>query len=73
MKPMIDVIAEALEVEIETLNEHLNDFRQHPHWDSLAALNLIVLIDQYYSFPLEVDQMKNAKSIKDLESLVTRS
>lgn len=73
MKPMNEVIAEALEVETDTLNAYTNDFRQHPNWDSLAALNLIVLIDQYYSYPLEADQMKNAVSINDLENLISKN
>lgn len=73
MKPIIEVLAEALETDAQSIKEYSSDFKQSPFWDSLTALNLIVLLDQYYSFAITADQIKDYKSIEDLENAVKGS
>jgi len=61
----IGLLEEMLEIEKGTLEEStlLSDIDE---WDSMAALSLIVLMDENFGKKLTGAQIKNFKTIKDI-------
>lgn len=64
-KEKIALLEEMLELDEGSLNEVtlLTDIDE---WDSMAALSLIVLMDETFNKKLTGDQIRSFKSIKDI-------
>lgn len=51
--------------ESTTLNSNLDDLG----WDSLAIITAIAVFDEVYGVTLDVDKLKNCKTLKDIIKL----
>lgn len=69
MRTFIEIVAECLEVEDVTLQEDFQ-FKMHPKWDSLAALGLIVAIEDEYGVVLNDGDLQNLHTLQDLAKFV---
>lgn len=45
-------------------------FRDLDEWDSMVALSLIGMIDEEYDITITGEDIKNAKTIRDLQTIV---
>lgn len=61
----IVLLEEILELEEGTLNEDI-ELEDVEEWDSMAALTLIVLMDEKFKKKLTGSQIKEFKKIKDI-------
>jgi len=59
------LLEEMMELDEGTLVED-TELEGLPEWDSMAALSLIVLVDENFSKKLTAAQIKNFKTIKDI-------
>jgi acyl carrier protein len=64
---LIDRLADILECAAADLDE-ATVFRNHPHWDSLAALSLIAMLDSAYGVILPHTEFERLQTIGDLDA-----
>ncbi len=69
MNDFLEKMAEILEVETSELTEDM-DFKSMQSWDSLAQLSVLALAQDDYSKAITIDDLKSAKSFKELYELV---
>lgn len=68
MAEIRDVVAELVNVPVGTLHSD-TEFRGLPGWDSLAMLSLIVMYEDEFGLSISNEQLKQARTIADLEML----
>ncbi len=61
----IQAFEEILDVPPGTLNED-SDFKERPEWDSLAALSVMVKIEDSYKKVIDPSVLKNSRTIGEL-------
>jgi len=66
MDELIQIVKEFLKVDIDE-NSKLGDFEK---WDSLGHLNLFMKLENEYNTKFEIDEIMNAKSIKNIYKLL---
>lgn len=59
------LLEELLELDTGTLNEGM-ELRQAENWDSMAAISLIALVDEYFHKSLSAEQIKKFITIGDV-------
>lgn len=66
---LIDIIAEALEIDISLVN---GDFKLDPddNWDSIALLSVIASIDEEFNIQLDGDKLAECRSIPEILKLL---
>jgi len=69
MDQFIARFAEALETEAATLDAG-TEFKTLADWDSLAALSVIAMIDEYYGASIGGDELERARTLDDLRQAV---
>lgn len=57
--------AEALEMDANELTFD-SEFRKLPHWDSLAYLSLIAMLDEEFDIQIEQAEFKSLVTIEDV-------
>lgn len=62
--------AEALEVDVATLDGGV-EFKTLSNWDSLAALSVIAMIDEYYGASIGGDDLERARTLDELWQVVS--
>ena len=62
---MSKIIEELALEESTTLNSNLDDLG----WDSLAVITAIAVFDEVYGVTLDVEKLKNCKTLKDIINL----
>lgn len=62
--------AEELKVEERKLEDA--DLRALPEYDSMAKINISLLIEEIFELQLDYEVLKNAKSVKELYDLCSR-
>jgi len=68
-KEFIEKFAEQLETELSNC-ELTTNFRDLEEWSSLAALNVLMMIDEEYGVALPADEMRKVNTIQELFDLV---
>jgi acyl carrier protein len=68
---LIEKMAEILECSPNAL-EGDADFRDHPHWDSLAALSTIAMLDSDYGVVVPQDEFESIQTLNQLEALIAK-
>jgi acyl carrier protein len=70
----IEIFISKLETEIEELTpgtlQPETDYRQLPEWSSMHALILIALAETEYDVTLTGDDLRSAKTIQNIYSLI---
>lgn len=61
--------AEALEIDAASININ-TEYKELDVWDSMAALNLIAMVDDKYQTSIGGDSIEQAKTISDLWMLI---
>lgn len=61
----IQALEEILDVPLGSLNE-ASDFKEQPEWDSLAALSVMVKIEDSYKKVIDPLVLKNSRTIGEL-------
>lgn len=69
MDQFIARFAEALETDPASLDAG-TEFKTLANWDSLAALSVIAMIDEYYGVSIGGDELERARSLDDLRQAV---
>lgn len=64
-KEKLELIEETLEVSTGSLNEEMN-LDQVEHWDSMAVISLIVMLDEKFGKRITVSQVKQFKTLGDI-------
>ena len=67
----IELLKETLEINDREINVS-DKFREYNEWDSIAALNVIAMIDEEYDFVLEVNRFKELQTVGDLISEIKK-
>ena len=69
MDKLVDIIAEALEIDKSVAE---NDLKLDPEddWDSIALLSVIASIDEEFDIQLERDKLAECSSISDILKLL---
>ena len=65
---MIDpyqLVAEALECDIQTLNEN-SSMINHPMWDSIGHLNVMMALEEHYGVDIDDDTIRQHQSIEGI-------
>lgn len=70
MDQFIARFAEALETDPAALDA-ATEFKTLANWDSLAALSVIAMIDEYYGASIGGDELERARTLDDLRQAVT--
>jgi len=65
IKEKLSLIEEMLELEAGSLSPE-DSLDQYDQWDSLAALSLIVLLDENFSKQISGEKIKGLKTINDI-------
>lgn len=65
MQELIERLADILECDPAELTEH-SIFRDHGHWDSLAVLSTLVMIDEHYQILVPHSDLGKMKTVGDL-------
>lgn len=65
--PLVDRLADILECAAADLDE-ATVFRNHPHWDSLAAVSLIAMLDSAYGVTLPHAEFERLQTIGELDA-----
>lgn len=65
LKEKLVMLEELLELEEGTLNEN-TELKGLEEWDSIAALSLIVLLDEEFKKTVSGKQVKEFKTVKDI-------
>lgn len=68
----IEKFAEAVEYENETPLTPDTKFRDLDIWDSLAHLNLILMLDEEYNTQIEQAELKNLLTLGDLFNFINK-
>lgn len=66
----IQAVEETLDLPAGTLNEG-SDFKSYPSWDSLAALSIIVLVEDHFKKNIDTAVLKNSATLGDLLAQIT--
>ena len=66
----ISHFAEALETDAALLSAD-TEFKNLPNWDSLAALSVIAMIDEYHEASIGGDDLERARTLADLWQAVS--
>ena len=66
---ILNVIAEALQINIKSLNEK-SDYNNTVAWDSLAITNIIVALEEEFDIDIELDDAENFISVKNILSIM---
>lgn len=61
----IQALEETLELPAGTLNER-SDFKASPAWDSLAALSIIVLVEDHFKKSIDASVLKRSNTVGEL-------
>lgn len=69
MDQFIARFAEALETDAASLDAG-TEFKALANWDSLAALSVIAMIDEYYGASIGGDELEGARTLDDLRQAV---
>ena len=69
IKEFIEKFAEAIEIEDATLNESTK-FKDLNEWSSLAALDILAMIDEEYDVTLTGKDIRSANTLEELYNLV---
>jgi acyl carrier protein len=64
---LVDRLADILECAAADLDE-ATVFRNHPHWDSLAAVSLIAMLDSAYGVTLPHAEFERLQTIGELDA-----
>jgi len=66
---LLDIIAEALEIDISLVN---GDIKLDPddNWDSIALLSVIASIDEEFNIQLDGDKLAKCRSIPEILKLL---
>tara|TARA_B100001175_G_C19428016_1_gene599670 strand:+ start:875 stop:1096 length:222 start_codon:yes stop_codon:yes gene_type:complete len=69
MDKLVDIIAEALEIDKSVAD---NDLKLDPedNWDSIALLSVIASIDEEFDIQLDGDKLSGCRSISDILKLL---
>jgi|ADurb_Gel_03_Slu_FD_contig_21_5165883_length_1929_multi_4_in_0_out_0_3 acyl carrier protein len=71
MDKFIELIAEALEKEVGSVNS--NDiFRDFPEWDSLAHLTVISLIDEEYGMVIPREEFGKMQTLAEVYDYIQK-
>ena len=68
---LISQLTEAIECEPDSLKLETR-FKDLPNWDSMAALSIIAMADEYYGRAISGDDLKSANTVGDLIALLSR-
>ncbi|MCB1864533.1 MAG: acyl carrier protein [Chromatiales bacterium] len=68
---VLDKMAEILECSPKELNGSVA-FRDHPHWDSLAAISTIAMADADYGVELSPTQFEQLETIDELDACLRK-
>ena len=69
IKEFIEKFAEAIEIEDVVLNES-TEFKELNEWSSLAALDILAMIDEEYDVTLTGKDIRSANTLEELYNLV---
>jgi acyl carrier protein len=69
IKEFIENLSGALEMDSNLLSSE-TVFKDLSNWDSLAALNLIAMVDDIYKVPVGGDDIDNSETIFDLWQVI---
>lgn len=58
-------LEEILDLPAGSLNE-ASDFKELPEWDSLAALSVLVMIEDNYKMMIDPSLLENSKTVGEL-------
>lgn len=72
MSNLTELLAESLEVDIDEVGMDLN-FKNHPRWDSLAALSLITAIEDEFGLILSDTDLKKLHTVQNLCDFVAQN
>lgn len=70
-KVLLNLVAEILEVDVKDLS--LGDQLEALDWDSLSNISFIAEIDERVGVELDANQLAQAETIQDLQTLVNVS
>lgn len=70
VEKFMEILAEAMQVEASELGPETN-FKEVDGWDSMAAVSLVVLVDQHYARQLTAEDVLQATTVRELFELVT--
>lgn len=62
---IISVIAEVLQTNISNINEK-SDYNNTNGWDSLAATNIIVALEEEFDIDIEIDDAEKFISVENI-------
>ena len=68
LKNPYDLVAEVLNVPKESLTEN-SAWKEHPHWDSLNHLGIIIAIEKDYKISILDHEIEKYNSMKEIVSL----
>lgn len=65
METLLANLADILECPASELTENTR-FREHDHWDSLALLSLMAMLDDHYGVTVSQDALRTLHTVADL-------
>lgn len=71
LREKLEMLEDLLELDEGTLNEN-TELNSLEEWDSVAALSLIVLLDEEFNKTITGKQVKEYKTIKDILNVMEK-
>lgn len=68
----IEKFIEALDLDESEIINPETKFREIGIWDSLAHLNLILMLDEEYDSQIEESELRNLSTIQDLFNFISK-
>ncbi len=65
LKNLYDLVAEVLKVSKESLSIS-SAWKEHPHWDSLAHVGIIIAMEKNYKISIPDDEIEKYNSMKEI-------